>query len=54
MHFLKGGALNLGFADFAAVCSAGELAAAAGNERSVDIRLAVRIYGASKAAFLAR
>jgi histidine phosphotransfer protein HptB len=32
LHFLKGAALNLGFADLAALCSAGEVQAAGGGE----------------------
>jgi HPt (histidine-containing phosphotransfer) domain-containing protein len=46
LHFLKGTALNLGFADFAALCQAGERA-----PLQADIPAIRRSYAASRAAF---
>lgn len=53
-HFLKGSALNLGFAEFGALCFSGEKAAAEGHAAAVDVAAALASYDASKAAFLAR
>lgn len=50
LHFLKGAALNLGFADFAALCQAGEHAAAQGST-AVDLGHIRACYDASKTAF---
>jgi len=50
LHFLKGAALNLGFRDFAALCSAGEERAAAGGR--VDLGPVRASYAASRRAFL--
>lgn len=52
LHFLKGAALNLGFAEFAALCQEGERRAAAGR---VDVEFAkvAQCYFASKAALKA-
>ena len=52
LHFLKGSALNLGFAQFSELCRAGEAAAAAGDAVSVDLDAVVQSYTASKSAFL--
>ncbi len=52
MHFLKGSALNLGFAALAALCSEGERQAATGDATSVDVGAVIDSYGASKAEFL--
>ena len=52
MHFLKGGALNLGFAALATLCSKGERQAAAGDSASVDVAEVIESYGASKTEFL--
>ena len=49
-HFLKGGALNLGFEVFAAQCAEKEREANAG--KPVDIAEAVDCYTESKTAFL--
>lgn len=51
LHFLKGSALNLGFADLATVCQSGEGRAATG---AVDIAVdvVISIYNQSRAAFL--
>jgi HPt (histidine-containing phosphotransfer) domain-containing protein len=53
LHFLKGSALNLGFREFAALCQAGESAAAAGRPQSVDLPAILASYEASKADFIA-
>lgn len=52
LHFLKGSALNLGFADFSELCRAGEAAAAAGQADTVDLDAVATSYGASREAFL--
>ena len=52
LHFLKGSALNLGLADLAAVCQAGERQAAAGQGNLVDLSRVVAVYHASRGAFL--
>ncbi len=52
LHFLKGSAWNLGFADFGALCQDGERKAASGQAASVDIRAVINSYGASKAVFI--
>jgi histidine phosphotransfer protein HptB len=49
LHFLKGAALNLGFASFAALCQIGERRAA-GGETGVDIESVRGCYQDSKAA----
>lgn len=46
LHFLKGTALNLGFAEVAALCHAGERAPA-----TADIAAIRRVYAASRSAF---
>jgi histidine phosphotransfer protein HptB len=53
LHFLKGAAVNLGFADFAALCAEGERQAAQGNSDLVDLTAIVACYAATKSAFLA-
>lgn len=53
LHFLKGGAWNLGFAEFGALCQEGERRSAAGNAPGVDVARIVRAYFASKEEFLA-
>lgn len=52
LHFLKGSALNLGFADLAALCQAEERRAASGSP--IDGAPIVALYAASRQAFLAR
>lgn len=54
LHFLKGGALNLGFAALAAVCRAGEARASAGGGAGIDLVGIVETYEASRRLFLAR
>lgn len=53
MHFLKGSASNLGFAEFADLCRAGEALAAAGQGDMVDLDGVVASYLRSKETFLA-
>lgn len=53
LHFLKGSAWNLGFAEFGAVCQDGEKRAAAGRGAEVDVAAVADCYGASKAVFMA-
>ncbi len=54
MHFLKGSALNLGFAEFAALCQAGESAAAAGDTSAVDVSEVRALFDLSKQALEAQ
>jgi HPt (histidine-containing phosphotransfer) domain-containing protein len=49
LHFLKGSALNLGFADLAGLCSEGEKLADAGAP--VDVPRVIRCYASSRLAF---
>lgn len=49
LHFLKGSALNLGFADLAAACQRDEASAARGED--VDPGPIISLYSASKQAF---
>lgn len=51
MHFLKGSALNLGFAHFSNLCQAGELAAKNGQAETVYLDEVYESYAASKAQF---
>ncbi|HKL65029.1 MAG TPA: Hpt domain-containing protein [Roseovarius sp.] len=53
LHFLKGSALNLGFATLAELCNDGEGKSRAGAPDSVSIPEIVSGYETSKAAFLA-
>lgn len=52
LHFMKGSALNLGFASFAAQCMEGEQAAAAGRAAEVDVAALLDCYDDSRLAFL--
>ncbi|HCQ64185.1 MAG TPA: histidine kinase [Rhodobacteraceae bacterium] len=52
LHFIKSSALNLGFADLAALCQTGERQAAAGDTGSVDLVGVFASYTASKTTFL--
>jgi len=54
LHFLKGSALNLGFARVAALCQTGESAAAKEQPDRIDLEDLCRSYEASKAEFLGR
>lgn len=51
LHFLKGSALNLGFADLAAACQRDEARAARGE--NIDPKPIIGLYSASKRAFMA-
>ncbi|OYX44658.1 MAG: histidine kinase [Rhodobacterales bacterium 32-67-9] len=53
LHFLKGGAWNLGFAEFGALCQDGERKAGAGQRDDIDIRRIVDVYFTSREIFLA-
>lgn len=52
LHFLKGAALNLGFAQFAGLCQDGERRAA-GGDTGVDLAQVCNSYHASKKALAA-
>ncbi len=52
LHFLKGSALNLGFADLADICQDGERKAAKGDVESVDLAHIIELYHMSKGTFL--
>lgn len=52
LHFLKGSALNLGFADFSGLCQRGETLAAAGNT-NIDTEEIQSSYARSRDDFLA-
>lgn len=52
LHFLKGGALNLGFQDFSVLCQQGESAAAAGQSDDVDVPAILASYEVSRAKFV--
>lgn len=52
LHFLKGGAWNLGFADFGGLCQHGERRASMGKTAEIDIPRVVDSYFASKEAFM--
>ncbi len=51
MHFLKGSALNLGFAEMGVFCQKSEQAATTGDIDGIDIAELVKIYVASKEIF---
>ena len=51
-HFLKGSALNLGFAAFAAVCADEERRAAKGEHDAINVQASLECYAASRAQFL--
>jgi histidine phosphotransfer protein HptB len=53
LHFLKGSALNLGFADFGALCQEGERLAASGEAGKINVMALVELYRKSRDAFLA-
>ncbi|MGB3146450.1 MAG: Hpt domain-containing protein [Paracoccaceae bacterium] len=52
LHFLKGSAWNLGFAEFGALCQSGERHAAGGSVAKVDIQTVLESYRTSKIRFL--
>ena len=51
LHFLKGSALNLGFAELAQICQSGERNAATGSA-DVAMETVIGIYHQSRTAFL--
>ncbi|WP_135502731.1 Hpt domain-containing protein [Roseovarius aestuariivivens] len=53
LHFLKGSALNLGFADFSELCARGERLAASGQPEQAEITQILSVYDASRHTFLA-
>lgn len=54
MHFLKGSALNLGFAHFCNLCAGGEKAAKNGMADAICLDDILESYAASKSAFKER
>jgi hypothetical protein len=52
LHFVRGSALNLGFAVLARLCDEGERMAATGDGARVDLGLIAAVYAQSRAAFL--
>ncbi len=52
LHFLKGGALNLGFHDLGLVCQTGERLASSGEAAQVDTGAVVTLYAESRRLFL--
>lgn len=53
MHFLKGSAMNLGFASFASLCEKGETAARNGQAAEIDLAAVLQNYDTAKGEFLA-
>jgi HPt (histidine-containing phosphotransfer) domain-containing protein len=54
LHFLKGSALSLGFADFSALCQDGERKSALGQADTVDLSAILEGFEQSKTLFLSR
>lgn len=54
LHFLKGGALNLGFSGLGALCESGERRAASGHGAAVSLPEVVALYEQSRHVFLER
>ena len=52
LHFLRSGALNLGFSDLSALCAEGEMQAENGEGDKVDLTAIVSCYEASKQQFI--
>lgn len=52
MHFLKGGALSLGFHELSQLCHNAEQAAGNGESDSIDIAAIIGCYAVSKQMFL--
>jgi histidine phosphotransfer protein HptB len=52
LHFIKGSALNLGFAELALLCLEGERRARAGDTAAIDVGLVDETYRISKSLFL--
>ena len=53
LHFLKGSALNLGFAKMGELCSHGEMLAREQGPEAVDLAELVSVYERSRSEFLA-
>lgn len=53
LHFLKGSALNLGFAHLADLCQDGERRAARGDGATIQLDAIIAMYHQSKSTFLA-
>lgn len=51
LHFLKGGALNLGFEALSSLCSKGEKAALGPDRDDIDLGEVIRTYERSKIEF---
>ncbi len=51
LHFLKGSALNLGFAELADVCQDGERRAAKGEGAAIDLERVIDLYCMSRTTF---
>ena len=54
MHFLKGSAMNIGFADLAALCAEGEIAAREGRAQDIDFGKVSTCFETSRSALRAR
>jgi len=52
LHFLKGGALNLGFTEFSNLCLIGEISAAEHGSAGVDVQEILGCYDKSRVAFV--
>ena len=52
LHFLRSGALNLGFSDLSALCAEGEMQAENGEGDTVDLAAIESCYVSSKKQFL--
>lgn len=52
LHFLKGCALNFGFAPLARLCDEGEKMAADGRAEAVDVAAIIALFERSRAQFL--
>jgi HPt (histidine-containing phosphotransfer) domain-containing protein len=52
LHFLKGGALNLGFTDFSDLCLKAELSAAEHGSATVNVQEILGCYDTSRVAFV--
>ena len=53
LHFLKGSALSLGFADFSSLCHDGEKQSADGHADTVDLSAIITGFSKSKTQFVA-
>ncbi|MCF6233058.1 MAG: Hpt domain-containing protein [Rhodobacteraceae bacterium] len=53
LHFLKGSALSLGFADFSDLCHHGEKKSADGHADTVDLSAIITGFSKSKTQFIA-